>query len=353
MSVSENASAVLQATLAAHRAHEKRRRLVLLGFLAVCCCTLVFDIATGPAMLKPMEVLRALLHVEGLDETTYQIVNTLRLPKALMALAVGAALGVGGAEIQTLLNNPMASPYTLGLAAASGLGASIVIAFGAFGLPLMFAVPIGAFVMTMLASGILFLFAAMKRFSSAMLVLVGIALLFFFQSILSLVQFLAAPEISQQILFWLFGSLEKANWLNLGVTAAVTAVCILLLMKNVWQLTALRLGEARAASMGVNLTQVRLKILVIVAIMTATAISFVGVIGFIGLVAPHVARMLVGEDQRYFLPASMLVGAAFLSAASVLSKSIITGALFPVGIVTSFIGVPFFFWIILSRRSLC
>lgn len=344
---------MIKQTLLAHRARERKRRLVVLFFLAICALTLVLDIATGPALIKPMEVLRAILQFNDIDSTTYQIVNTLRLPKALMALVVGAALGVGGAEIQTLLNNPMASPYTLGLAAAAGLGASIVIAFGAFGMSLMFAVPVGAFIMTMLASSILFLFAAMKRFSSAMLVLVGIALLFFFQSILSLIQFLAAPEISQQILFWLFGSLEKSNWTNLLVTTMVTAICIMLLMQNVWQLTALRLGEARAASMGVNLTAVRLKILILVAIMTATAISFVGVIGFIGLVAPHVARMLVGEDQRYFLPVSMLVGASFLSAASVLSKSIIPGALFPVGIVTSFIGVPFFFWIILSRRSLC
>ena len=240
----------------------------------------------------------------------------------------------------------MASPYTLGLAAAAGLGASAVIAFGGFGLPETVAVPIGAFVMTMLASGILFLFASARRFNSAMLVLVGIALLFLFQSILSLIQFIAAPEISQQILFWLFGSLTKATW----ETVAVTAVCVLLLSRDVWKLTALRLGEERAVGLGINLQLLRLKTLVLVAVMTATAISFVGVIGFIGLVAPHVARILLGEDQRFFLPGAMLAGAAFLSVASVLSKVIIPGALFPVGIVTSFVGVPFFFWIVLTKR---
>jgi len=212
------------------------------------------------------------------------------------------------------------------------------------------AVPIGAFVMTMLASGILFLFASARRFNSAMLVLVGIALLFLFQSILSLIQFIAAPEISQQILFWLFGSLNKATWETVIVTAAVTAVCVLLLSRDVWKLTALRLGEERAVGLGINLQLLRLKTLVLVAVMTATAISFVGVIGFIGLVAPHVARILLGEDQRFFLPGAMLTGAAFLSVASVLSKVIIPGALFPVGIVTAFVGVPFFFWIVLSKR---
>ena len=332
------------------RALERKRWFVVLSFLIICVFSFVFDIATGPAMLPVSDVVKSLLDMAGADEMNRVIVYDLRLPMAVMALVTGAALGVGGAEIQTLLNNPMASPYTLGLAAAAGLGASVVIAFGGFGLPEAFAVPVGAFVMTMIASGILFLFASAKRFNSAMLVLVGIALLFLFQSILSLIQFIAAPEISQQILFWLFGSLTKANWTSVIVTAAVTAVCVFLLSFDMWKLTALRLGEERANGLGINLQMLRLKTLILVAVMTATAISFVGVIGFIGLVAPHVARILLGEDQRFFLPGAMLAGAAFLSVASVLSKVIIPGALFPVGIVTSFVGVPFFFWIVLTKR---
>ena len=310
---------------------EGKRWLIVLMFLIIASVSFLFDIATGPAMTDTLpvgEVVNVLLGKPEVDEMNRLIVMDLRLPIAVMALVVGAALGVGGAEIQTLLNNPMASPYTLGLAAAAGLGASVVIAFGGFGLPETVAVPIGAFVMTMLASGILFLF----------------------QSILSLIQFIAAPEISQQILFWLFGSLNKATWETVIVTAAVTAVCVLLLSRDVWKLTALRLGEERAVGLGINLQLLRLKTLVLVAVMTATAISFVGVIGFIGLVAPHVARILLGEDQRFFLPGAMLTGAAFLSVASVLSKVIIPGALFPVGIVTAFVGVPFFFWIVLSKR---
>ena len=217
---------------------ERKRWFIVLIFLAISLIGLVFDIVTGPSMLPLDEVVKALLRFEDVETTTNVIVYDLRLPMALMALVVGAALGVGGAEIQTLLNNPMASPYTLGLAAAAGLGASTVIAFGGFGLPSAFAVPLGAFVMTMLASGILFVFASMRRFSSAMLVLVGIALLFLFQSLLSLIQFIAAPEISQQILFWLFGSLTKATWENLSIATVVTIVCVSLLAKDLWKLTA-------------------------------------------------------------------------------------------------------------------
>lgn len=362
--------------VAAHRLRERRRRLIVGGFALFSLVTLVLDIATGPALLHPLDVLQGLLGfreaapgaeaggfaqwwwgvqqwlgIAGVDATTGQIVNQLRLPMALMAIVAGAALGAGGAEIQTLLGNPMASPYTLGMAAAAGFGASLVIVFGTGGLPLNVALPLSAFAMTMLSAGILFAFASLRRFNSSSLVLVGIALLFLFQSGASLVQYLSSPEDAQKILFWLFGSLTKTNWNNLGIATLVTAVCVLILLGSAWQLTALRLGEERAAGMGVNLRALRLKTLLIVAVMTATVISFIGTIGFIGLVAPHVARMLVGEDQRFFLPASMLSGAAFLSAASVLSKSIIPGALFPIGIITSFIGVPFFFWIILSRRS--
>ncbi|MDO4641936.1 MAG: iron ABC transporter permease [Neisseria sp.] len=343
-------SNMVEAVIADQRRLEKRRWSVLFGFFVICIAGLVLDIATGPSMLPIVDVVKSLLGLEGADEMANVIVHDLRLPMALMALVVGAALATGGAEIQTLLNNPMASPYTLGLAAAAGFGASAVISFGTLGLPLAVAVPLGAFAMTMLASGILFLFASSNRFSSSMLVLVGIALLFLFQSLLSLIQYIAAPEVSQQILFWLFGSLNKATWPNLAITSGVTLVCIVLLTRDLWKLTALRLGEERALSLGINLRLLRIKTLILVAIMTATAISFVGVIGFIGLVAPHVSRLLLGEDQRFFLPGAMLAGAAFLSVASVLSKVIIPGALFPVGIVTSFVGVPFFFWIVLSKR---
>lgn len=329
---------------------ERKRRVILLVCMVICLVGLVLDVMTGPSMLPAADVISVLLRLDGISETSHTIVYHLRLPIALMALLVGASLGVGGAEMQTLLNNPMASPYTLGLAAAAGFGAALVIAFGGLNVPLQYAVPVGAFLMTMLAAVVLFLFASLRQFTSATLVLVGIALLFIFQSLLSLVQFIASPEVSQQILFWLFGSLNKTTWSNLTVVAVVSGVCITLLMRDNWQLTALRLGEDRAMALGVNLTTLRIKTLVLVAMMTATAISFVGVIGFIGLVAPHVARLLVGEDQRYFLPATMLIGAGFLSFSSVLSKVIISGALFPVGIVTSFVGVPFLFWIIWSKR---
>lgn len=336
--------------IAAQRVRERRRRRAILLFTSLMAISFVFDVATGPSMLSPGEVLSSLTGIGEREAMTDPIVRGLRLPMALMALVVGAALGAGGAQMQTILNNPMASPYTLGMAAAAGFGAALVLAVGGLGLPAMIAVPLGAFTFSMLAALFLFALASMRRMSTETIILGGIALLFLFQSMLSLIQFLSSPELSQQILFWLFGSLSKATWPMLTLTGIVTILCCIILMADSWKLTALRMGEMRAASLGVNVRFLRMKILIIVAIMTATATSFVGVIGFIGLVAPHIARLTVGEDQRYFLPMSVISGALMLSTASVVSKSIIPGALFPVGIVTAIVGVPFLLWLIFASK---
>ncbi|WP_407638257.1 FecCD family ABC transporter permease [Aureimonas frigidaquae] len=337
--------------IAEHRRREGRRWRALLVFGLITVCCLVLDIATGPSLLPPGEVVRSLTRLGTRAEMTDTIVWQLRLPMALMALSVGAALGAGGAQMQTILNNPMASPYTLGMAAAAGFGAALVLAVGGFGLDAMFAVPIGAFVFAMLSALFLFALASMRRMRGDTIILGGIALLFLFQSLLSLVQFLSSPELSQQILFWLFGSLTKATWPTFWLTTGVTALCGFILMRDSWKLAALRMGESRASSLGVDVRRLRMKVLLLVAVMTATATSFVGVIGFVGLVAPHIARMNVGEDQRFLLPMSMMCGALILSAASVLSKSIVPGALFPVGIVTAIVGVPFLLWLIFAPRG--
>lgn len=348
-------SEILLQSIERQRSSERRRWLVLMSFGFLLLASFVLDIMTGPSMLDASRVLNALLEFIGLpfqvDDSTRVIVTNLRLPIALMAIIVGGSLGVGGAEMQTLLNNPMASPYTLGMAAAAGFGAAIMLYIGSLGMDSHYAVPIGAFLCCMLSACFLFALASMRHISSGQLILAGIALLFLFQSLLSLVQFVSSPELSQQILFWLFGSLSKATWSNLLITAMVVLGGFLLLMQDSWKLTALRLGEERAKSVGVNVTQLRLKILFIVAVMTATVTSFVGIIGFIGIVAPNIAKILVGEDQRFFLPLSFIIGAFLLSTASVLSKAIVPGALFPIGIVTAIIGVPFFFWLIVAKRG--
>jgi iron complex transport system permease protein len=153
------------------------------------------------------------------------------------------------------------------------------------------------------------------------------------------------------MVFWLFGSLMKANWTKVWIAAAVLALIIPLIIKDTWRLTALRLGDQKARSLGANVEGLRLKTMIYISVLTAAAVCFVGTIGFIGLVAPHIARITVGEDQRFFFPCSALGGALLLSAASVGSKVIVQGAVYPIGIITAFIGVPFFLSVILGRRK--
>jgi iron complex transport system permease protein len=211
-------------------------------------------------------------------------------------------------------------------------------------------IPLAAFVMCTLAAGLVFAFSRMRGMRPEIMVLAGIATLFLFQSAQSLVQYLAAPEVLQAIVFWLFGSLLKASWNNVPVVAVVFAFSSLVVVPNLWQLTALRLGDARAAAIGVDVRRLRIKLFAVVALLTAAAVAFVGTIGFVGLVAPHIARMLVGEDQRLLLPMAALMGAITMTGASVLSKLISPGGVIPIGIVTALIGVPFLFFLILRGQ---
>ncbi len=332
----------------AWRVQEARRGgALLLGLVVLAVCFAV-DVATGPALLPLGQVVRTLVGLTA-DPMVNAIVHGLRLPIALMAVLVGAALGVSGAVMQTVLNNPLASSYTLGISAGAGFGAALAILVGAsLPLPEGWAVPLSAFLFAGLACALVAGAGRIRGATPELLVLAGIACLFLFQALQSLLQFLASPEALQQIVFWLFGSLTRASLPKVAVVAAVLAVVLPLVLRDAWRLTALQMGDERARALGVRVDGLRLRALVAVSLLTGAAVAFVGTIGFIGLVAPHVARMLVGADQRHMLPASALFGAVLLSAASIVSKLLVPGTVFPVGIITALIGVPFFAWLLLS-----
>jgi iron complex transport system permease protein len=325
--------------------------VAILSWIALAALvTFILDVATGPAFLSPLQVARSLLRLAA-DPSIDAIVWTIRLPIAMMALTVGAALGLTGAIMQTILNNPLASSYTLGISAGAGFGAALAIVLGAaLPLPEQHAVPMSAFLFAGVACAGVYGIGRLKGATPEVLVLAGIALLFFFQALLSLLQFIASPEALQQIVFWLFGSLLRATWGKLAIVVALIVAVAPLLAHDGWRLTALRLGDERARGLGIDVAGLRMRAFAIVSLLTGVAVAFVGTIGFVGLVAPHVGRMLVGEDQRFLLPASGLLGSLLLSAASVASKAIVPGAIFPIGIVTALIGVPFFTWLILVQK---
>ena len=334
--------------VAAWRSANSRRVTVSLTGIALLLISFSADVATGPAMLRIEAVLRSLVG-QGNDPMLDAIVHNLRLPIALMAVVVGATLGVSGAIMQTILNNPLASSYTLGISAGAGFGAALAILVGgALPLPETWAIPLAAFAFAGVACAMVGSVGRMRGSTPELLILAGIACLFLFQALLSLLQFLASPEALQQIVFWLFGSLLRASMGKTAIVAGVLAIALPLLLTDAWRLTALKLGDERARALGVRVDGLRLRAFVIVSLLTGAAVAFVGTIGFVGLVAPHIARMMVGEDQRHMLPASAIFGALLLSLASVASKLIMPGTVFPIGIVTALIGVPFFGWLVLT-----
>jgi iron complex transport system permease protein len=330
-----------------------RRRLALIGLIALAIlASFVWDVTTGPSGLAParlLELLAAPLDASAALDAEHVIVWDIRLPQALMAVLVGAALGLAGAEMQTVLDNPLASPFTLGLSEAAAFGAALALVLGAAS---GWQVAASAFGFALLAALLLDQVATRLAMNASGVVLFGIALVFSFNALLWLLQYIASPEMLQAIVFWIMGSLVRADWPRLAGLAAVLALCLPLALRDAWKLTALRLGEDRAASLGIDIARLRRWSLLRVALLAGTAVSCVGTVGFIGLVAPHIARRLCGEDHRFYLPASAMVGALVLSLAAITAKQILPGAALPVGVVTALVGVPFFLAIVLRRGGL-
>jgi len=264
---------------------------------------------------------------------------------------VGAALSLAGAEMQTILNNPLASPFTLGVSSAASFGAALAIVLGV-SLPFVPAdwmVPLNAFACAFASVLLLEALARSRAAGMEGVVLFGIALVFTFNAAVALLQFVASQEALSQLVFWTMGSLGRSSWGGLATLAVVVALVLPFSLRTADAMTALRLGEDRARSFGIDVRRLRFFSLLRISALASTAVAFVGTIGFIGLVGPHIARMLLGEDHRYLLPASIMTGAVIMSLASVASKVLVPGVLLPVGIVTSMIGVPVFLLLILRR----
>ncbi|MEF3110636.1 iron ABC transporter permease [Raoultella sp. WB_B2P2-3] len=331
-----------------------RRRIIIMAILLILIlASLLLDFTMGPSGLTLDTIWKTLISPESVNMGTRVIVWDIRLPYALMAIVVGLALGLAGAEMQTILNNPLASPFTLGVSSAAAFGAAlaIVLGIGFPGVPEQWFISANAFIFALLAALLLDGITRWTNVATSGVILFGIALVFTFNALVSMLQFVANEDTLQGLVFWTMGSLARASWEKVGILVVILAFILPLSLMSSWKLTALRLGEDRAISFGINVRRLRLTTLLRISILSAIAVAFVGPIGFIGLVAPHIARMIFGEDHRFYLPGSALTGALVLSLASVASKNLIPGVIIPVGIVTSLVGVPFFLSIILRHRS--
>ncbi|MEM5818177.1 MAG: iron ABC transporter permease [Desulfitobacterium hafniense] len=324
----------------------------MIAVLSISMVVLVIlNISIGSSSIEIPEILRVLFTGEG-DGHNTMIIRDIRLPMALMAVVVGASLGISGCELQTILRNPIASPYTLGISAAASFGAAMGLILNAnvLKVPETLAVTVNAFAFALLVAAAIYAFSRQRQINKTAIILFGVALNFLFNSLTMILQYIADENQLQSLIFWNFGSLLKTTWSKFFIVALVLIICFLVLFKNAWKLTAMTLDDTKARSIGVDTAKVRRMVIFVSSLLAAVSVCFVGTIGFVGLIAPHIARQLVGEDQRFFMPLSGLLGAFVMCLAFVISKLIIRGVILPIGLVTSIIGIPFFIAIIFSKK---
>ncbi len=340
----------IESALASYRKRSLTRIAIIVGLWIAALACFLTSMIVGPIPLTVPDILGAVFDANSAEQTRVVVLD-LRMPPALMAIVVGAALSMAGLQMQTILDNPLAEPFTLGVSAAAACGAAVAIVTG-FVLPFLPRLTLGAAacVFALGASAVIIMAARSRHGGRETMILLGIALVFGFQAVLALLQYTASTEALAQIVFWSLGSLVRADWFAIAVVSVALAAIVPLFWVNSSSLTALRLGEDRASAMGVSVPRLRVWTLVGVSILAALSVAFVGVIGFAGLVGPHIARILVGEDQRYLQPAALATGALTLSTAHTISQLLIPGVVIPVGIITAVVGVPVFIAIVLGRR---
>jgi len=308
----------------------------------------VLSLTVGPAALSPRAVLAALIDGDGIPGI---IVRDIRLPRTLLAGLIGATFGLAGAALQGLLRNPLAEPALFGAPQAAAAGAALVIAFGLAGAT-SFAVPLAGIAGTLLAIGSLLAIAG-RRASLTVTMLAGLALASLAGAAIALILNLAPnPHVALEIAFWLLGSLQDRSYDHLVIAVPFLIASWVMLGMNAGAFRALTLGEDAAASLGVDIERTRRAVVVGVAFGVGAAVAVAGSIGFVGLVAPHLVRRMVGSDPaRVMLPAA-LTGAALLMAADIGVRLVPGPVEIKLGVVTALVGVPFFLAMIFSERRM-
>lgn len=279
-----------------------------------------------------------------------QIVWDFRLPRALLALLVGAGLAVVGTVLQALVRNPLADPFLLGVSSGASLGAVLVFILGSSVLGGL-SLSVAAFLGALLALVLVYVLAQRSgRITPARLVLAGVALAYLFQAVYSYVlQQAQSGRAAQQVLFWLMGSLGGARWEMLPIPTVVLLAGVAYLLVQHRPLNALSSGEESAISLGINVTALRVRLFLLTSLLVGVLVATSGAIAFVGLIVPHTARMLVGADHRRVLPVSALLGAVFLQLVDVAARTIAAPQELALSIVTAVFGVPFFLWLLRRR----
>ena len=341
-------------------AFQKRRtrRIVLFCVMAVLLtATCIYSITVGQYELDLRELWPILkagpLAATDLDSS---VIWQIRLPRLVLGLFVGAALGLGGALMQAVFSNPLAEPSIIGVTSGAGVGAAFAIVFGA-GILGSWSVPASAFIAGVLTTLLVYqLSRTSGKVQVLNLVLVGIAANAIAGAAISMLVFLAPTTAREQIIFWQMGTLAGANWEHTGIVAIIVTATTAIAMFLGKKLDLLALGDTAASHVGLNVQRVRIVAIALSTLLTAAAVSFAGIITFVGLVIPHIVRTVAGPSNRILLPASAIGGALLIGSSDILARTLIPFADLPIGIFTALIGGPTFFFLlrqmIRKRRTL-
>ncbi|SNT25280.1 FecCD family ABC transporter permease [Rhodococcoides kyotonense] len=327
--------------------------LLIVG-TAVLALSIALAITIGPANLSVLDVYRVVLQHLGFGDSGVSrikdgIVWELRLPRTLLAAICGAGLALCGAIMQSLLRNPLADPFVLGISSGASTGAVLVAVLGFGGG--MLSLSTGAFIGAVLSFVLVMLLAAGAGGGTDRVVLAGVAGTQLFSALTSFIVISSADaEQTRGVLFWLLGSLGGADWTDVVMCGSICAVGVLVCLFHASALDAFTFGNDAAASLGVSVKWIRILLLVITALITATLVSAAGAIGFVGLVLPHAARFLVGSRHRRLLPTTVLVGAIFMVWVDAVARTLFEPQEIPVGVVTALVGVPAFAVILFRMR---
>lgn len=334
-----------------------KKVIFILGCVVVMVAVMGYAATIGSYHLSTTEVYRDIWYhftdPSRCDPMTDWVVFTIRLPRIMTGLVAGMSLGVAGAAMQSMMKNPLADPYTTGISSGASFGATLAIVLG-FTLPGIggsTGLIVTAFVFSLIPAAVIIAISSLRNSGAATMILAGIAVMYLFNACTTLIKLGASDSSLAAVFQWSIGDLSQTTWESFYVITAFTVAGTIILMLMSKKLNILITGDRSATAMGINAHQLRIVLLILISLMTASVVCFTGIIGFIGLVAPHMVRLFLGSDNRYLIPASAAFGAALLMVADLISRVIIAPTFLPVGIITAFIGCPLFIYLLVKQQK--
>jgi len=359
-SPSEDVLAMIKSKEEAVRFRESYSKLIRHRVLFIIIATIMliitalYAITIGSYTITFTEVYENIWYwisgAEPPDITKYHIAAEVRLPRVLTAMLAGVGLAIAGTTMQGMLKNPLADPYTMGISSGAGFGAALALIVG-FEIIAGGGIVINAFVFAVIPAVVILMMSKLHTASPTVMILCGIGMMYLFDALTQLFMISAHPEDMSAVYQWMVGSISGTDFTNVIIILVIVIAGSLVLQALSKQLNVMGLGDESAKALGINVENRRMLMMLVLTLMAATIVSFTGIIGFVGLVSPHIARVFVGTDNRYLIPSSAIVGALLLVVADIVSRTIVAPNILPIGVVTSCIGGPLFLFLILKARK--